>query len=137
VPATELDVDTFSEGVGFDGSSIRGWQSIHESDMLLLPDPTTALVDPFCEVPTLSLICNVVQPITKEKYTRDPRNVALKAEAYLKSKGWGDPAFSGREANFFIFDEVCFDTRGHCSYYYLDSIEGRGNSGREERPTFG
>src|SRR5208337_343802 len=109
VPISEFDEDTFEDGVGFDGSSIRGWQPIHASDMILIPDPETAKMDPFIAIPTLSLICNIVDPITKENYSRDPRNVARKAEAYLKSTGIGDIANFGPEAEFFIFDDVRFD----------------------------
>lgn len=137
VPMTELDEDTFEEGQGFDGSSIRGWQPIHASDMILLPDPTSAKMDPFVAVPTLSLICNVFDPITKEDYTRDPRNIARKAEAYLKSTGLGDTAFFGPEAEFFIFDEVRFDSSANQSFYMVDSVEGAWNTGREEFPNLG
>jgi len=132
VPVSELSEESFEEGFGFDGSSIRGWQTIHESDMLIMPDPETAFIDPFCEIPTLSLVCNVVDPITKEKYTRDPRNVALKAEAYLKSTGIADTAYFGPEMEFFIFDSVLFDEAPNMSFYEVDSIEGRWNTGREE-----
>ena len=137
VPMTEFDEDTFEEGQGFDGSSIRGWQPIHASDMILLPDPTSAKMDPFVAVPTLSLICNVFDPITKEDYTRDPRNIARKAEAYLKSTGLGDTAFFGPEAEFFIFDEVRFDSSANQSFYMVDSVEGAWNTGREEFPNLG
>lgn len=137
VPMTEFDEDTFEEGQGFDGSSIRGWQPIHASDMILLPDPTSAKMDPFVAVPTLSLICNVFDPITKEDYTRDPRNIARKAEAYLKSTGLGDTAFFGPEAEFFIFDEVRFDSSANQSFYMVDSVEGEWNTGREEFPNLG
>lgn len=137
VPASELTEDEFSDGLGFDGSSIRGWQKIHESDMLIVPDPTTAMIDPFCEIKTLSMVCNIITPITKEKYTRDPRNVALKAEAYLNSTGLGDTAFFGPEAEFFIFDDVRFETTANKSFYMVDSVEGRWNSGRDEGPNLG
>jgi glutamine synthetase len=137
VPMTEFDEDTFEEGQGFDGSSIRGWQPIHASDMILLPDPTSAKMDPFVAVPTLSLICNIFDPITKEDYTRDPRNIARKAEAYLKSTGLGDTAFFGPEAEFFIFDEVRFDSSANQSFYMVDSVEGAWNTGREEFPNLG
>ncbi|NVN98219.1 MAG: type I glutamate--ammonia ligase [Geobacteraceae bacterium] len=137
VPITEFDEDTFEEGQGFDGSSIRGWQPIHASDMILLPDPATAKIDPFVAVPTLSLICNVFDPITKEDYTRDPRNIARKAEAYLKSTGLGDTAFFGPEAEFFIFDEVRYDSSANQSFYMVDSVEGAWNTGREEFPNLG
>src|SRR5512134_1108013 len=102
VPLHELDDNAFEEGFGFDGSSIRGWQPIHASDMLVKPDPTTAVIDPFIARTTLSLICNIVDPITKENYSRDPRNIARKAEAYLKSTGIADTAYFGPEAEFFI-----------------------------------
>jgi glutamine synthetase len=136
-PASELSEDSFTEGVGFDGSSIRGWQAINESDMLLIPDPATSLIDPFREVPTLSLICNILDPITKEKYTRDPRNIALKAEAYLQSTGIGEIAYFGPEAEFFIFDDVRYESGSNKSFYMIDSIEGIWNSGREENPNQG
>ncbi|HPM41931.1 MAG TPA: glutamine synthetase beta-grasp domain-containing protein, partial [bacterium] len=100
VPAKELDEDAFDSGFGFDGSSMRGWQPIHASDMLILPDPTTAVMDPFMAEPTLSLICNIVDPITKEPYSRDPRHIAQKAEAYLRSTGLADVAYFGPEAEF-------------------------------------
>jgi glutamine synthetase len=137
VPISEFDEDTFEDGVGFDGSSIRGWQPIHASDMIIVPDPTTAKMDPFVAVPTLSLICNIFDPITKEGYTRDPRNIAKKAEAYLKSLGIGDTAFFGPEAEFFIFDDVRFDSSSNQSFYVVDSVEGIWNSGREEFPNLG
>jgi glutamine synthetase len=135
VPMTEFGEDTFEEGQGFDGSSIRGWQPIHASDMILLPDPTTAKMDPFVVVPTLSIICDIFDPITKEDYTRDPRNIAKKAEMYLKSTGIGDTAFFGPEAEFFIFDDIRFDGGAHFSFYQIDSVEGIWNTGREENPS--
>jgi glutamine synthetase len=137
VPIHELSESSFEDGYGFDGSSIRGWRSIHESDMLVIPDPSTAMIDPFCDLPTLSLIGNIVDPITKERYTRDPRNVAQKAEAYLQYTGVADTAYFGSEAEFFIFDDIRFDQNEHCSFYYVDSIEGRWNSGRDEKPNLG
>lgn len=137
VPITEFNEDTFEEGQGFDGSSIRGWQPIHASDMILLPDPATAKMDPFIAAPTLSLICNIFDPITKEDYTRDPRNIARKAEAYLKSTGIGDTAFFGPEAEFFIFDEVRYDSSANQAFYMVDSVEGAWNTGREEFPNLG
>ena len=137
VPITEFDENAFEEGQGFDGSSIRGWQPIHASDMILIPDPATAKIDPFIKVPTLSLICNVFDPITKEDYSRDPRNIALKAEAYLKSTGIGDIAFFGPEAEFFVFDEVRYNLAENRSFYHLDSIEGAWNTGRKENPNLG
>jgi len=137
VPIHQLSEDSFEEGFGFDGSSIRGWQAIHTSDMLVIPDPDTAMMDPITEVPTLSLICNIVDPITKERYTRDPRNISQKAEAYLKSTGIADTAYFGPEAEFFIFDDIRYDSRENCSYYFIDSIEGQWNTGAEEMPNLG
>ena len=137
VPISQLSEESFEEGYGFDGSSIRGWQPINASDMLVIPDPATAQLDPFTEVPTLSLICNIVDPLTKEKYSRDPRNIAQKAEAYLKFTGIADTAYFGPEAEFFIFDDIRFDQNEHSGYYYVDSVEGRWNSGREEHPNLG
>ncbi|HEX7629517.1 MAG TPA: type I glutamate--ammonia ligase, partial [Candidatus Methylomirabilis sp.] len=137
VPISQLEEDSFEEGFGFDGSSIRGWQAIHASDMLLLPDPATAVMDPFTAAPTLSLICNIVDPITKERYSRDPRNIAQKAEAYLKSTGIADTAFFGPEAEFFIFDDIRYDSQPNCTYYYIDSVEGQWNTGRAEGPNLG
>jgi len=137
IPIEELKEETFEEGVGFDGSSIRGWQAIHASDMLIIPDPETAIIDPFRKYPTLSLICNIVDPITKEPYTRDPRYIAQKAEQYLKSTGIGDTAYFGPEAEFFIFDDVRFDQNAHSGYYFIDSVEGIWNSGKEENPNLG
>jgi glutamine synthetase len=137
VPATQLSESSFEEGFGFDGSSIRGWKAINESDMLIIPDPETALIDQFIEVKTLSLTCDVYDPITKEKYERCPRSIAQKAEAYLKSTGIADTAYFGAEAEFFILDDIRFDTNEHSSYYFIDSIEGRWNSGRDEMPNLG
>jgi len=137
VPIAQLEEGSFEDGFGFDGSSIRGWQAIHASDMLVIPDPTTAVMDPFTETPTLSLICNIVDPITKEKYTRDPRNIAQKAEAYLKSTGIADTAYFGPEAEFFIFDDIRYDCSQNYAYYYIDSVEGQWNTGKEERPNLG
>ncbi len=137
VPISELREESFEEGLGFDGSSIRGWQAIHTSDMLVLPDPDTAFMDPFMEYPTISLICNVIDPITKEFYTRDPRYIAQKAEAYMKSTGIADTAYFGPEAEFFIFDDIRFDQTSHCGYYFIDSSEGIWNSGRDEKPNLG
>ncbi|HAD03747.1 MAG: type I glutamate--ammonia ligase [Desulfuromonadales bacterium GWD2_61_12] len=136
-PMSEFSEDTFEEGVGFDGSSIRGWQPIHNSDMLIMPDPKTAKVDPFPEVATLSIICNIIDPFTREGYSRDPRYVARKAEAYLKSTGLADTAYFGPEPEFFIFDDVRFSSGMNQSFYHVDSIEGCWNSGREEFPNLG
>lgn len=134
VPASQFDEGSFEDGFGFDGSSIRGWKPINESDMLIVPDPATMFVDPFIEAPTISLICDVYEPATKEKYTRCPRNIAQKAEAYLISTGIADTVYYGPEAEFFVFDDVRFDSRPNGSFYVVDSIEGRWNSGREENP---
>ncbi|TEB11563.1 type I glutamate--ammonia ligase [Pelotomaculum propionicicum] len=137
VPIQEFDENTFEEGLGFDGSSIRGFRVINESDMILIPDPTTACIDPFCKATTLSIICNVVDPITGERYNRDPRNIAQKAEEYLISTGIADQSFWGPEAEFFIFDDIRFDQNQHSGYYYIDSVEGIWNSGRAEGPNLG
>ena len=137
IPADALDADMFHEGLGFDGSSIRGWQSIHESDMLVMPDPATAFMDPFTEVPTLSLICNIVDPITQQDYGRDPRGVARRAQAYLQASGLADTAYFGPEAEFYIFDDIRFDQNSHQGYYFIDSREGRWNSGAAEDPNLG
>ncbi len=136
-PVGELTEEIFEAGLGFDGSSIRGWQPIHASDMLVVPDPATAVMDPFSETATLSLICNIVDPITKESYTRDPRNIAQKAEAYLKSTGIGDVAYFGPEPEFFIFDDIRYSQGPNHGYYYIDSEEGVWNTGREEMPNLG
>jgi len=132
VPVGELSESLFEEGLGFDGSSIRGWQPINASDMLVVPDPDTAKMDPFFDEPTLVVIGNIVDPLTLEPYTRDPRNVAKKAEAYLKSTGIGDTAFIGPEAEFFIFDDIRFESRRNGCFYEVDSVEGTWNSGRDE-----
>jgi glutamine synthetase len=137
VPLDKLDLDVFENGLGFDGSSIRGWQAINESDMLVVPQPDTAFVDPFCTIPTLVMICNIQDPITREDYSRDPRNVARKSVNYLRSTGIGDTAYCGPEAEFFIFDEVRYDQNQHEGYYHIDSIEGEWNRGREERSLLG
>ena len=137
IPVGSLDEDVFEDGLGFDGSSIRGWQAINESDMLVKPVPESAFVDPFFRAKTLVLICNICDPVTGEDYTRDPRNIARKAENYLKSTGIADTAYFGPEAEFFIFDDVRFDQNEHEGYYHIDSVEGRWNSGREENPNLG
>jgi glutamine synthetase len=132
MPIAELEEEVFEEGLGFDGSSIRGWKSIEASDMLLLLDPTTAMLDPFPVVTTISIVADAVDTITHEPYSRDPRNVARKAEAYLKQTGIADTAFVGPEAEFFIFDEIRYGSDARSSFYHLDSAEGIWNSGREE-----
>ena len=137
VPIGELELSSFEDGFGFDGSSIRGWQPIHASDMLVIPDAATAKMDPFFAEPTLVLIGNIVDPITREPYSRDPRHIARKAEAYLKSTGIGDTAYIGPEAEFFIFDEIRFKSGSNAAFYEIDSIEGAWNTGREECPNLG
>ena len=137
IPVDKLDEDVFEDGLGFDGSSIRGWQAINESDMLVVPQPETASLDPFCTIPTLSMICNIQDPITREDYSRDPRNVARKAVNYLKSTGIADTCYIGPEAEFFIFDDVRFDQTANEGYYHIDSIEGQWNRGRDEKPNLG
>ncbi len=137
VPAHAIDADAFEEGLGFDGSSIRGWRAINESDMIVKPVPDSAFIDPFTTHKTLVLICNICDPITGEDYTRDPRNIARKAENYIKSAGVADVAYFGPEAEFFIFDDIRFDQNEHSGYYFLDSVEGRWNTGREEDPNLG
>ncbi|HYV30320.1 MAG TPA: type I glutamate--ammonia ligase, partial [Candidatus Binatia bacterium] len=122
---------------GFDGSSIRGFQQIQESDMLLRPDPTTAYVDPILHVPTLNLICDVLDPLTRQRYSRDPRFIAQKAETYLRSTGIADVSFWGPELEFYIFDDVRYDQTANSGYYFIDSNEGVWNTGREERPNLG
>jgi glutamine synthetase len=136
-PIHQLDAASFQDGFGFDGSSIRGWQPINASDMLVIPDPTTAKMDPFLKAPTLSLICNIVDPITKESYSRDPRFVAKKAEAYLKQTGIADAAHFGPEAEFFVFDDVRYEQTSNSAFYKVDSSEGGWNTGREEYPNLG
>jgi glutamine synthetase len=137
VPVSQLSEESFEEGFGFDGSSIRGWQSIHESDMLVLPDPRTATIDPFAQLATLILYCNILDPITKERYSRCPRCISQKAENYMLQTGIADTAFFGPEAEFFIFDDIRFDQNSRSGYYFIDSIEGVWNSGREENPNLG
>jgi glutamine synthetase len=131
-PISEFSEDTFDEGMGFDGSSIRGWQAINESDMLMVPDPTTAFIDPFFSEPTLVLICNIEDPITREPYSRDPRWIAKKAENYLKQTGFGDTAYIGPEAEFFLFNDARFSSGADHGFYSVDSAEATWNSGREE-----
>ncbi len=130
-PIEELTLESFEEGFGFDGSSIRGWAVIHESDMLLVPDPTTAFMDPFAETPTLVMISDVIDPITRQHYERDPRWIAKKAQMYLRNSGVADTAYFGAEAEFFIFDNIRFDQNEHSGFYFIDAEEGRWNSGRE------
>jgi glutamine synthetase len=129
VPVSELSEAAFEDGYGFDGSSIRGFQQIQESDMLLVPDPSTAVMDPFRQHPTMNIFCFVRDPITGESYTRDPRYIAKKAEDYLKSSGIADISYWGPECEFYIFDEARFDQNQHSGYYYIDSTEGVWGSG--------
>lgn len=133
----EVDESLFEDGIGFDGSSIRGFQAINESDMLLFPDPATAMIDPVCKVPTLSIACNIKDPITLENYTRDVRHIAQKAEAYLQSTGIADISYWGPEAEFYLLDDLRYGQDQHSGYYFVDSIEGSWNSGREENPNLG
>jgi len=137
MPANQLTADVFDEGVGFDGSSIRGFQEIQESDMLLVPDPNTAVIDPFTQHKTLNLNCFVNDPVTGESYSRDPRYVARKAEDYLTSTGLADTCYVGPEAEFFVFDDVRFDQNEHEGYYFIESVEAAWNTGREENPNLG
>jgi glutamine synthetase len=130
VPASSFDQSVFDDGLGFDGSSIRGWQGISESDMLLLPDATSAILDPATEAPTISLVCEVLDPVTREPYAKDPRRVARRAEEHLRSTGIADTAFFGPECEFFVFDEVSYDLGPNASHYAVDSAEGYWNSGK-------
>ncbi|HEY7837436.1 MAG TPA: type I glutamate--ammonia ligase [Terriglobales bacterium] len=131
-PIAHLSESSFEDGFGMDGSSIRGWAAIHESDFLLLPDPSWHMLDPFTSATTLVLIGNVSDPLTRQQYDRDPRYIAQKAEAYLNSTGLADTAYFGAEAEFFIFDNIRFDQREQHGFYFIDAEEGRWNSGREE-----
>ncbi len=137
VPIGELNEGSFEDGFGFDGSSIRGWQPINASDMLVIPDAATAKIDPFFKAPTLVLIGDIADPITRETYTRDPRNIAKKVEAYLKSTGIGDTAFIGPEAEFFIFDDIRYKSDPQSAAFSIDSVEGIWNSARDEGPNLG
>ena len=128
----QIDEDSFESGVAFDGSSIRGWKAINESDMMMVPDPNTAWIDPFMAEPTLSLICTIKEPRTGELYSRCPRAIAYKAIDYLKASGLGDTAYFGPEAEFFVFEDVRFDQTENKGFYYVDSVEGRWNSGAVE-----
>jgi glutamine synthetase len=137
VPLSGFDEDVFTEGIGFDGSSIRGFQAINESDMLLMPDPDSATIDPVLQVPTMYLVCNVVDPLTRESYTRDPRYISQKAEAYLIKTGVADTSYWGPEAEFYIFNSLRFDQDSHSGYYFVDSDEGIWNSGANGTPNLG
>lgn len=131
-PSHNIDEDVFVDGKGFDGSSIRGWKAINESDMIIVPLPETAALDPFTKEKTLYMICEIRDPITKELYTKDPRNIAVKAEKYLQSTGIADTVYMGPEAEFFVFDSVRYDTNSHEGYYHIDSGEAVWNTGRIE-----
>lgn len=133
----QIDESSFTDGVPFDGSSIRGWKGIEESDMTMVLDPNTAWIDPFMKEPTLSIICSIKEPRTGQWYNRCPRVIAQKAIDYLASTGLGDTAFFGPEAEFFVFDDVRYDQTTNSGYYYVDSVEGRWNTGREEGPNLG
>ena len=132
VPAKSVDIDFFTEGQAFDGSSIRGFQAIHESDMKLIPDIATAYLDPFRTEKTLIVNFSIVDPFTDEPYARDPRQIASKAEAYLKSTGIADTAFFGAEAEFYVFDDIRYETKQNAGYYFIDSVEAAWNTGKEE-----
>jgi glutamine synthetase len=131
-PMSEIDEGVFEDGLGFDGSSIRGWQAIHESDMLMVPDASTAFIDPFYSHPTIVFICDIRDPVTGKPYSRDPRNIAKKAEAYLKKSGIGDTAYFGPEAEFFVFGHARFSSGADHGLYQIDSIEAAWNTGKEE-----
>lgn len=137
VPPDAVDDNALDEGIGFDGSSIRGFQKIQESDMVLIPDPTSAFLDPFVEATTLVLICNVQDPVTGQRYSRDPRYVASKAETWLKSTAIGDISYFGPEAEFFVFNDIRYGQGINHAFYYVDSAEGSWNTGREEHPNLG
>jgi len=137
VSAKNFDEGTFEDGLGFDGSSIRGWKSIDQSDMIVMPDAETAIIDPFCDIPTLSIIGNILDPITREKYSRDPRNTAIKAEAYLKSTGIGDTCFVGPELEFFVFSEARYNFSPNEAFFVLDSEEAAWNMGKDDREDYG
>ena len=137
IMVNELSEDLFEEGIGFDGSSIRGFQAINESDMLLFPDPSTALIDPVCQVPTLSITCNIKDPITLENYTRDVRHIAQKAEAHLQATGIADISYWGPEAEFYLLNDIRYGQNENSGFYHVDSVEGSWNSGKEENPNLG
>lgn len=137
MPIEDFTEDMFEEGIGFDGSSIRGFQTIDASDMLLIPDPDTVFMDPFTDIATVSITCTIEDPITRERYSRDPRYIAQKAEAYLRSTGIADTAYFGPEAEFYIFNDVRFDQSSQYGYYFIDSDEAIWNSGRDEKPNLG
>jgi glutamine synthetase len=137
IPADALTEETFEEGIAFDGSSVVGWRAINEADLLVVPQPETVLIDPFTAQPTLTMVCNIQDPITQQDYTRDPRNIARKAVSYMRSTGLADMCRIAPELEFFVFDDVRFDQRGHEAFYHVDSAEGIWNRGRDERPNLG
>ncbi|MBD3167501.1 type I glutamate--ammonia ligase [bacterium] len=137
VPVNQLTEESFEEGFGFDGSSIRGWRQINESDMLVRPDAETAVIDPFAEVPTLILFGDIVDPSTMMPYTKCPRTLTRKAEEYMKTLNIGDTAFFGPEAEFFLFDDIRYGQSNHQGFYFVDSVEGHWNTGRDEGPNLG
>jgi glutamine synthetase len=129
---SDVDEDIFEDGVGFDGSSIRGFQAIDSSDMLMMPDPTTARIDPYATIPTMYVLCDLYDPITRDRYDKDPRGIAQRAEAYLKESGIGDTAYMGPEPEFFVFDHVAYDITNNASFHEVNSSEGFWNTGRDE-----
>ncbi len=137
IPVGRLKHEDFESGYGFDGSSIRGWRQINESDMLVRPDASTAVLDPFASTPTLILFCDIIEPTTMLPYSKCPRTLARKAEEYMRSLGQADTVFVGPEAEFFIFDDIRYDQNAHEGYFHIDSVEGHWNSGREENPNLG
>jgi glutamine synthetase len=137
IPADTLTEETFEEGLGFDGSSVVGWRAINEADLLVVPQPETALIDPFTAQPTLTMVCNIQDPITQQDYTRDPRNIARKAVSHMRSTGLAELCRVAPELEFFVFDDVRFDQTGHEAYYHVDSVEGAWNRGKAERPNLG
>jgi glutamine synthetase len=137
IPADSLTEETFEDGIGFDGSSVVGWRAINEADLLVVPQSDTALIDPFASRPTLTMICNIQDPITQQDYTRDPRNIARKAVSYMRSTGLADVCMIAPELEFFVFDDVRFEQNGHEAYYHVDSSEGSWNRGRAEKPNLG
>lgn len=137
IPAKTLTEHTFEEGVGFDGSSVAGWRKINEADLLVVPQAETALIDPFSDPPSVMMICNIQDPITKQDYTRDPRNIARKAMAHMRATGLADEALFGPELEFFVFDDVRFDSSNNHAFHYVDSVEGHWNRGKSENPNLG
>ena len=137
IPVAELSEAVFEDGFGFDGSSLRAWQPIHMSDLLAVPDPGSAVMDPFLATPTIAFTCNIVEPITRENYSKDPRNIARKAETYLKSTGIADTAYFGPEPEFFIFDSIRYNHQPNHSFYFIESSEGQWTTGENEEPNLG